>query len=372
MRRWFAMVAAVALGACGEDPEGAASAPATLQLVSVDTVPDPGGRTIGRFSKLLIAKDSTMYLPIQYANHVLHLNGNGRLIRRIGRHGSGPGEFSSSPNSLVEWGDTLAFVNLATRQVALFHRADGRYLTRFTVGGFPYTLAATPDRLFVGALSMGSGTVAGIVERGDTVMRPIIPTPAVWQATPIALRRWPVTLVAAASEHVVVGMPANPWLFVASHAGELVDSFTVPAVRRRAIPADIDRQLEPVVQSRLAFLLFAQLTAVETRADGLELTVHQDWFSSDTTDRPSIDGERITDELRAYASFIDRANRRACVDTPIPVDWASLPAAISSHGNDIIVFGHVDDGSEIPAVELRRYRVDLSRCGWMPLGAPPS
>lgn len=366
------MLAAVALGACRAASDGRESAPATLHLVSVDTIPDPGGRLIGRFSRLLVARDSTMYLPIQYVNHVLQLDRDGTLIRRIGRNGSGPGEFSTSPHDVAEWGDSLAFVNLATRQVALFHRADGRYLTRLIVDGFPFTLAAAREKLFVGALSMTNGTVAGVLTRGDTVMRPILPIPAVWQATPIALRRWPVSLITAGRAHVAVGMPANPWLFVATHDGQVVDSFVVPAVRRRAVPGDVDRQLEPLVQSRLAFFLFATLVTINTREDGLLLAVHHDWFTSDTTDRPMIDGERITDTLRAYASFVDRANRRACVDTPIPTDWAALPAAISTQGNDLLVLGHVDDGSEIPVVELRRYRVDLSRCGWMPLAAPPA
>jgi hypothetical protein len=372
MQRWIAMVAAVAFGACGGVPEPEESAPATLRLVSVDTIPDPDGRLIGRFSTLFVARDSTMYLPIHYVNHVLQLDRDGTLIRRIGRHGSGPGEFSTSPHDVVEWGDSLAFVNLANRQVALFHRADGRFLHRYTVDGFPWTLAATAERLVVGALSISNGTAAAVLARGDTAMRPIIPMPAAWQATPIALRRWPITLVTAAREHVVVGIPSSPWLFVATHAGTVVDSIAVPSVRRRAVPSDIDRRLEPLLQSRLASFLYATLVALETRADGLQLAVHHDWFTSDTTDRPMIDGERITDTLRAFASFIDRTNRQACVDTPVPTDWAALPTAISAHGNDLLVLGHVDDGSEIPVVELRRYRVDLSSCGWMPLDSPPA
>ncbi len=370
MLRWVAMVALCGVAACGEDAANRERGSATLQLVSVDTIPDPGGRMLGRFSRLLIGRDSTMYLPIHYANHVLHLDRDGRLLRRIGRNGSGPGEFSTSPIDLVEWGDTLVFVSLGTRQVSLFRRSDGQYLARHTLDGFPATLAAGPGKLFVGALSPMNGTLAGVMATGDTAMRPIVPIPAVLHATPIAMRKWPVSLLTVANDTVMVGTMASDWLLVATAEGAVVDSFRIPAARRRPIPADVDKQLEPRVQSRLAHFLFATLTSLETRTDGLQLAVHQDWFTTDTTDRPFVDGERITETLRAYATLIDRANRRACVDAAIPVDWASLPAAISIDRNDIVVLGQVDDGSESPAVELRRYRVDLSTCAWMPLDAP--
>lgn len=360
--RGRSMMLALALAACGGDagsPPGAE--PARLTLVSVDTIPDPTGQMLGRFSRALITRDSTTLVPIHYANHIVQLGADGRLVRRIGRHGSGPGEFSFSPRDLAEWGDSLVFVNLTNRTVSFFHRADGRYLDRHVVGGFPYSLAATPAQLFVGALS------AEVFARGDSVMRQIVPIPEALAESPLALSRWPVSLVAAVQDTVFVAFIVSNWVQEATATGKSIGSFRIPAVRRRPVPFDLERQLEPIMVSRRAFGLFAMLGSMTARTDGSLLTVHQDWFLRDTTDRPFVDGETIDDSLVAYASVIDRANRRACVDTPIPVSWASFPVAIFVHGDDLIVFGHVNDDAPTAVVELRRYRVDVSSCGWLPI-----
>lgn len=362
------MLLALALAACGSDAGAPPDVePARLTLVSVDTIPDPTGQLLGRFSSALITRDSTILVPVQYANHIVQLDADGRLMRRIGRHGSGPGEFSYSPQDLAEWGDSLVFVNLSTRMVSFFHRADGRYLDRHVVGGFPYSLAATPAQLFVGAISVEARTAAGVFARGDSVMRQIVPIPEALAESPLALSRWPVSVVAAVQDTVFVAFVVSNWVQEATATGKSIGSFRIPAVRRRPVPFDLERQLEPIMVSRRAFGLFALLGSMTTRTDGSLLAVHQDWFLRDTTDRPFVDGETIDDSLVAYASVIDRANRRACVDTPIPLDWASLPAAVSVHGDDIVILGHVNDGSPAAVLEFRRYRVDLSSCGWLPI-----
>lgn len=369
VRRWVALSLVAAAAACGARQDAPAEGDAaTITLVSVDTLPDESGELFGRFSKVLVATDSSIYVPIQYSNHVLHFDTDGQLLRRIGKHGSGPGEFASSPNALVEWGDSLAFVNLEGRQLSLFRRSDGAYLDRQTLEGFPIGMDARGSRLYVGGFSLTHGTVAGVLTAGQDSMRPIVPIPESVLRQPLAMRRWPIAHVAAPhADTVIVGFGVTDELRVATADGRVVDSLRIPALRRRAVPADIDAQLEPLLQSRLTFFIFAALYSLEQRPDGHLLAVHYDWFTTDSTDRPAEDGEMITEELRAYATLVDRAGRRACVDTPIPVSWTALPA-ISIHGNDIVVLGHLETDSDRPPVELRRYRIDLASCRWVPLG----
>lgn len=99
-------------------------------VVRVDTLRDPTGNLIGRFGRLMIGPDSSVYLPIQYVNQVLRFDKRGNLVQRIGRDGNGPGEFSMSPQDLVMRGDSLGFANLGGRTVSFFRASDGEYITR--------------------------------------------------------------------------------------------------------------------------------------------------------------------------------------------------------------------------------------------------
>lgn len=357
-------VAMVALlVACGgaERPSEPGAA-AQVKLVRIDTLRDPTGNLIGRFGRVMIGADSSVYLPIQYVNHVLRFDKRGHLMQRIGRAGNGPGEFPTSPQDLVVWGDTLVFANLGGRTVSFF-APDGQFITREIVDGFPFTLAATHSHLFAGALSVTRGTVAGVWQPGSDSMRPIVPIPAELLRNPVGMRRWPVSIVTAVQDTVIVGFITTDDLLVATAAGEVRDSLRIPALRRRGVPHDLDAVVAPLVQSRLAFFLFAALATLEHRPDGHVLAVHYDWFTTDSTDRPSVDGERITDELKVFATLVDRRGRRACIDTPIPTSWTSLPA-ITAHGNDIVVVGHLENDDDRPVVEMRRYRIDVATCDW--------
>jgi hypothetical protein len=341
-------------------------AAAQVQLVRIDTLRDSTSELIGRFGRVMVARDSSVYLPIQYVNHVLRFEKRGRLMQRIGRNGSGPGEFPSSPQDVTEWGDSLVFANLAGRTVSFFSATEGNFLRREIVEGFPFTLAATPTHLFVGALSTTRGTVAGVWEQGSDSMRHIVPIPTDLLRNPVAMRRWPVSIVTAVQDTVIVGFITSDMLQVATATGEVRDSLRIPALRRRGLPRDLDAVVAPVLQSRLAFFLFASLAGLDQRPDGHVMAVHYDWFTTDSTDRPSVDGERITDELKVFVTLVDRRTRRACIDTPIPTAWTMIPA-IAAHGNDIVMVGHLESDDERPVVEMRRYRINVATCDWTPL-----
>lgn len=360
------LLAATLVVACGGANESTRpGVAAKVELIRVDTLRDPTGNLIGRFGRVMIGPDSSVYLPIQYVNHVLRFDKRGNLVQRIGRNGSGPGEFSISPQDLVLWGDSLVFANLGGRTVSFFG-TDGEFITSEIVEGFPFSLAATPTHLFVGALSVTRATVAGVWGPGRDSMRPIVPLPAALLRNPIGMRRWPVSIVTAVEDTVIVGFITTDELRVATAAGEVTDSLRIPALRRRGVPPDLDAIVAPVVQSRLAFFIFATLASLDVRADGHLMAVHYDWFTTDSTDRPSVDGERITDELKVFATLVDRRGRRACIDTPIPTSWTALPA-ITVHGNDLVVVGHLESADDRPVVEMRRYRIDLATCDWTPL-----
>jgi hypothetical protein len=349
-----------------EESASGIPAPARVELIRVDTLSDPDGRLLGRFSNVMVGSDSSVYVPIQYENHVLQFDKRGRLLRRIGRHGSGPGEFSGAPRDIVEWGDSLVFASLSGRTVSFFSKASGEYYHREAVDGFPFTIAATPTHLFASVLSATRGTAAGVWVAGSDSMQPIIPIPASVRQHPLGMQRWPVSLVTAVGDTAIVGFVTSNELLVATASGRVVDSLRIPALRRRAIPSNLDEVLKPLIGGRLAAFLFATQMSLTQRPDSYLLAMHVEWTTTDSTNRPFVDGERVTETHQTYATLIDRRRRRACVDTPIHTNWTTVPA-MTAHDNDIVVVGHVESDEERSVVEMRRYRIDISTCNWVPL-----
>jgi hypothetical protein len=354
-------------GACSaEEATTGISTSARVELVRVDTLSDPDGRLLGRFSSVMTGSDSSVYIPIHYENHVLQFDKRGSLMRRIGRNGSGPGEFAGSPRDIVEWGDSLVFVSLSGRTVSFFSKTSGKYYHREVLDGFPFSIAATPTHLFAGVLSVERGAAAGVWVPGSDSMLPIVSIPASVRQHPLAMRRWPVSLVAAVGDSVIVGFVTSDEILVATESGRIVDSLRIPVLRRRAIPENLDEVLQPLLGGRLAFFLFATQMSLTQRPDEHLLAIHVEWSTTDSTNRPSVDGERVTEEHQTFATLVDRRRRRACVDTPIPTNWTAV-AAMTAHDNDIVVVGHVENDEARAVVEMRRYRIDVSTCTWLPI-----
>jgi hypothetical protein len=141
MRVWGCLCIghAIVLASCGgREQTSVPGAAAQVQLVRVDTLRDPTGNLIGRFGRVMVARDSSVYLPIQYVNQVLRFDKRGNLTQRVGRSGDGPGEFSISPQDMVVWGDSLVFANLGGRTVSFFQATDGEFISgdrNFNRGG---------------------------------------------------------------------------------------------------------------------------------------------------------------------------------------------------------------------------------------------
>jgi hypothetical protein len=100
--------------------------PATLRVA--DTIPDADS-FIGRIHDLAVSGEGEVFVSDAKAAQVPVYTREGRLKRRIGRAGQGPGELLNVHDVLVK-GDSLFVYNEGNRRVDVFE-TDGTYLEKF-------------------------------------------------------------------------------------------------------------------------------------------------------------------------------------------------------------------------------------------------
>ncbi len=122
------------------------------------SLPDSVRSLLSFVVDLCVAPDGSIYLTDRQLPFVLHLDRTGRLIRTVGRAGSGPGEFQR-PAMLGWLGDSLWVYDLALVRLTLFDTVGGGYSTasllhperpvqtggRPSLGGSRIPLAVLPD-----------------------------------------------------------------------------------------------------------------------------------------------------------------------------------------------------------------------------------
>jgi hypothetical protein len=121
----LALAAGVQLG-IGWLPPGLPNDPGRRTLAIRDTtlaLPDSVQALLSMVVDLRVAPDLSFYLSDRQLPFVLHLDRTGRLIRTLGRAGSGPGEFQRP--AMMGWrGDSLWVYDMGLGRVTLFDTAS--------------------------------------------------------------------------------------------------------------------------------------------------------------------------------------------------------------------------------------------------------
>lgn len=149
-----------------------------LRLGSIDD-PDYGFSRVGRVA---VDADNQLYVYEQLELSIRVYSPDGRLVRRIGRRGHGPGEFESRDVRFGVSGNAVWTYDPSTRRLAVFDR-DGtlRRDVRIDVVRLGYDesgraitvapLAMTAEGVFIGDEEV-SNAAALIVGGGDTLLVP--------------------------------------------------------------------------------------------------------------------------------------------------------------------------------------------------------
>ena len=118
--------------------------------------------------------------------------------------------------------------------------------------------------------------------------------------------------VAVRAGQLVVGFSADPAILVTDAEGTPLDSFRLPATRRRDIPPDLERSFVPTLDAEKRIGAASDLNAISFRADGSIIFVHFDH----TFLPPRSVAARI------FVSVLSADLQTACVDGELVSDAA--------------------------------------------------
>jgi hypothetical protein len=135
--------------------KAAAAAPAVVGLAPVGNpafsiaLRDSGDMFIAEPAGAL-ATDRYLFVADAGTASVLQYDRRGRLLRRLGRRGRGPGEFSA-PGPIAVIGDTaVAIADVATAKVIVFGMDAGDYRYTKQLRGSPFSLSISDDTVLAG------------------------------------------------------------------------------------------------------------------------------------------------------------------------------------------------------------------------------
>lgn len=291
---------------------------------------------------------------------VFHYSGDGRLMRRYGREGEGPGEWREADIALP-WGAAHVMVlSWSPYAIQLFRRGDGEFAERHPLNTPVEWVVPGTGELWLSGAHYATRSAIRRLTVGETEARPVLPLPDVYtEGGPLGgiFNEMPFAMWA---DTLMVGFMPLPYLIVADTTGRELDRFEVPTARRKGGTADpqaaIDEWLGSGRSYSGVFGLFSTTRGVHRRPDGTTLVIH---FDLGTESAPAS-------TLGLWVSVVDESRESACVDAAIPLETDSR-AAIGFEGDLFLVLEQVLRGGDSVAL-LRRFEVDTEECDWLPVG----
>lgn len=365
-----AVIAAVLwLAACGGDLARGDATPAITGDSIVMTEPDAEGLYMPLRAQARLADGS---LLADIGNAVDHFDASGRFVRRIGRSGSGPGEFQRISTILTLPGDSLfAAVDARRARIIVFDVATGALRrevpVRPTFAGqqwrwqgdtvvMPGKLSATPFTSWVPATdsTWSWGTVPPIYEKSITAYSQ--------GGEPSIVRRGRGWLAV---------YPADGRLFELAGDGSFLRAFHLPVARRRGVPPDIGDSVTAIQRSGTFRYAASLVFALWERPAGGYVVVHMD------TD-PTLDAESYAasggtggityDSTSYWVTFITPDLDRACPDNKVPFEPDNLVVPFFKDDSVFFLTRSVASDSTAHAV-LHLFRMSDRGCRWVKLGA---
>jgi hypothetical protein len=366
--RWFVPAGFAVLSACGAASSGDGHGPGlpdddarrrTASRVAEVWV-SPADAELGSFNHLAVDSRGNVYLPDFYRHRIVIVGASGRVVRMMGRRGSGPGEFRSIRTVQVLPGDSLLVFDGGLGRVSVFEPYSDREAYAVTLrGAAPWAVERTRSNAaylarYEPGFQFGQGAQAGLrLDRVRVLNR---------DGTPRAdLLSFPARSFIVAHESVT----PNPWgdngfvrldskdrlhyvwsdtLGVATHdlRGQRVAAFRFDYAPPPVTRADLDRELSTVPESMRPRL-----------AAALEDSLPSRW--------PAVRGLLVDDHDRIWLELAGPLDQE--------VEWAAFSTAGAYLGSMLVPAGtavyqirggsvYVKKEDEDGASRLALYRMD--------------
>ena len=297
------------------------------------------------------------YVSDLFRNRVVLYDAHGVAIRTFGRAGAGPGELRQVSTVFVRDDSTLAVFDISTGAFSLFDRLTATFSRAVRFDGIGLSVAQLRGTTWLGAMNLGRGTAVGRWRPGADSIEYLIPLPDAYLQSRLLAGNYAGSWVAVWEDTVAVGMTASDTVRFFTTEGQAISTVSVPARRRRGIPADLVEQMQPTrgLSTSRRFSLASALLGLYRRHDGALILVHAD---------QELDGRLIT--AKVFVSLLSADRTQACVDAPLSVSQDSQPVYAFSRDTLFVLEQRIVDGEQIRTT-ITGYRVEEDGCNWIDL-----
>jgi hypothetical protein len=344
--------------ACGSGGEDASARPGRLVLIDSVTFEESDSVYLGAPLHVTAGSDGSLFVSDGLDSHVLQFSRAGRLVRRFGRKGSGPGELSDPLPTAIIGDSILAVAEWGNRRTSLFTISSGAFVRSIAHEGAPFWMEARHDTLWISGVNVPRKTLLASWRVTEDSLRYFGPVPPSYRAAPSLMAEHGYATLARSGDTIFVGLTGSQEIHLARPDGTPIGTVDIPAVRRRGVPADIVERFRrtPVTLTNAEIAsMGSSLVALHRLPSGEVGAVHLD---------VTLTEKLLTAE--GFVSILSGDRTRACPDTPIPLARDGRPA-VAFRGDTLVVVEQRVVSATRAVTLARRYRVDTSQCAWRPV-----
>lgn len=360
--RWAVGSFAVCCGCAGSPPVQGALVTEVVAILIHESTEAP----LGEFATLAArAADGRLFIGDMTGKMVHVFAPDGQPLLRIGKPGSGPGEFQAVGGIALADQDSLLLAADPNRAALIqFSSVTGEVVRE---GPFPGG-ALAPSGWVVSDAAAAIPVVGAPQpflrwDRRTDSMAPFGETPGEWGGSPgLALQHGVPSLVITGTGWLAQ-LPLVPGLGVLEPDGRRTGLLPIPAPRRLGEdPEAAARAIELARQGgpRRIDPIASYAMGLHRRPDGDLMVVHLD----PTLERTGS-GVRASN-LRYYLSLVRADLSAVCADAAVPVETEVFARPIFS-GDTLWLLTRKTEHADAVATVLRGFLVDEGGCDWLPV-----
>jgi hypothetical protein len=335
------------------------AAQSQVRLVPVDTVwlEEREGTYLVLPNGLHVDLDGYLVTDADQAR-VFRYAANGRLVRRYGSKGDGPGEFRTAIVALPYGADEILVVTVKPPALHRFNRRTGAFVRRYPLQSLAASALLSGDTIWLGGPQYGprAGVERVRIGRSDSAF--LAPLPQSFQYGGPVGGIFPRVSMTRWKDSLLVGFESNDTLLVLAPNGRVVERVTIPHQRRRGIPSDLQAHLLVAMRKDYTkvFGVLSALRGMYRLPSGATALVHYD-------SRPG----KLPASSDVFLSVVSADRTRACVDASVPLGPDPHPVIAFKADTLLVLDQQLRDGLDV-ATFIARFTVDTSTCRWVRTG----
>ncbi len=287
---------------------------------------EPDSLPVGMPGYLAVAGNGAFYLSDAMNHRVVSYDPRGTPRGTFGRAGRGPGEFTGA-GFVALFGDTLAAMDHASRQMFLFDRRTGDLVRSVGMPGHQLYSAATDGGTawlgLIGALDQGDFRAVVKWNLATDSLETLLQAPAEYYAvSPSPLWIFASAYLTEWNDTLAVLFGARNTLELFTSDGTLLSIVELPVLHRRGVPEDRKRVLTRPTAKEIPTLTYEAVQgslssprAIGRLPDGTIAVVHAD----QTAERG-----KVTAQL--WLTLLSLDGRWSCADRQVPASSEGRPA----------------------------------------------